>query len=348
MGRPTLMQDVARAANVHRSTVSLALRNNPRIPLETRRRIQGIAERLGYRTNPMVAALMQLKKSSRPLGNPAGLAYLTSHPGRYDWRDKRTDVPNFFPGAARQARELGYKLEDFWIAEPGMTGSRMSQILHARNILGVIVAPLPPDRHQIDLEWDEFCVVSIGVHLTQPRVHRVAHNHFHTMKIAVARCREAGFKRIGLYMPRTGYRAVWEQWVGAFSTERVGCREMVAPCTAAELTPETFYRWLAREQPDVIIFGGSDVQNWLAAKNLRVPQDVSLVNLHVPMGEEFLAGVHYDPVVTGAEAVNQVVALVNRHELGLPAQAHDFLIHGHWFEGQSLGRGTPAGRATRA
>jgi hypothetical protein len=137
-------------------------------------------------------------------------------------------------------------------------------------------------------------------------------------------------------MPRDGYRTVWEHWVGAYLAERVACDDMVAPCTAATASAATFHRWFARERPDVIIFGGSDVQAWLATKRVRVPEDVSLINLHVPEGEPFLAGVRFDPAITGAEAVNQVVALVNRHELGLPAQAHDFRIHGQWVAGPSL------------
>ena len=49
--------DVAREAGVHRSTVSLAFRNHPSIPAETRERVMRVAKKLGYTIDPMLAAL---------------------------------------------------------------------------------------------------------------------------------------------------------------------------------------------------------------------------------------------------------------------------------------------------
>ena len=45
--RKASMLDVARAANVSKNTVSLALRNDSQIPPSTRERIRKIAEELG-------------------------------------------------------------------------------------------------------------------------------------------------------------------------------------------------------------------------------------------------------------------------------------------------------------
>ena len=52
------LEDVALKAGVHRTTVSLALREHPRIPAATRMRIKAIAAKLGYRINPLVSALL--------------------------------------------------------------------------------------------------------------------------------------------------------------------------------------------------------------------------------------------------------------------------------------------------
>ena len=43
---------------MHVTTVSLALRNHPRLPQDTRERIQKMAERLGYRPDPFLQALV--------------------------------------------------------------------------------------------------------------------------------------------------------------------------------------------------------------------------------------------------------------------------------------------------
>ena len=52
----------------HPSTVSLALRDDPRIQPETQQRVKAAAEKLGYRVHPMIAAWV-----SAP-GRPAGRA----------------------------------------------------------------------------------------------------------------------------------------------------------------------------------------------------------------------------------------------------------------------------------
>src|SRR5581483_2410531 len=109
----------------HRSTVALALREHPRIPVATRRRVQQIAKNLGYRLNPLVAALMSSRRSGRPVKHVT-LAFVTNYPTRFGWRPEQHDRPDFFPGALQRARDFGYKLEHFWLAEPGMTPTRFS------------------------------------------------------------------------------------------------------------------------------------------------------------------------------------------------------------------------------
>jgi DNA-binding LacI/PurR family transcriptional regulator len=58
--RPVTMQDIARAAGVSQSTVSRVLNDAPTsvpIAVETRERVREVAERLGYRPNPLARGL---------------------------------------------------------------------------------------------------------------------------------------------------------------------------------------------------------------------------------------------------------------------------------------------------
>jgi len=84
------LADVARKAGVHRATVSLSLRNHPRIPVATRERIRAIASELGYRINPLVSALMQSRRTGKPAKHTA-LAYVTNYPTRYGWHPEHHD-----------------------------------------------------------------------------------------------------------------------------------------------------------------------------------------------------------------------------------------------------------------
>jgi DNA-binding LacI/PurR family transcriptional regulator len=80
------IREVAQAAGVHHTTVSRALRNHPALPPETRKRVQAVARKLGYRLNPLVSAWMAQRKSSRKALDSGQVAYLSSHPDRDAWR----------------------------------------------------------------------------------------------------------------------------------------------------------------------------------------------------------------------------------------------------------------------
>ena len=173
MSTTATLQDVALRAGVHRTTVSLALRNHPRIPPETRARVQAIAAKLGYRANPLVSALMRSRRSGNAVKHVT-LAYVTNHPTRYGWRPVQHDRPDFFPGAVQKARDLGYKLEHFWLAEPGMTPARFCDVLTARGIHGLIVGRLPPGQTALDLAWERFSCVALGMTLRTPQLQLVS------------------------------------------------------------------------------------------------------------------------------------------------------------------------------
>ena len=64
MNRPRVtLAAIAAQAGVHVTTVSLALRNSPRLPIATRDRIRKLADELGYAPDPMLQALVAYIKS---------------------------------------------------------------------------------------------------------------------------------------------------------------------------------------------------------------------------------------------------------------------------------------------
>src|SRR5436190_10140612 len=160
MSNKATLQDVADRAGVHRSTVALALRDHPRISEPVRRRVQALASRIGYRVNPLVSALMQSRRTGRKVKHLT-LAYVTNYPTRYGWRPGFHARPDFFPGAVARAKDFGYRLEDFWLGEPGMTPERFGDILTVRGIHGIIIGRLPPGQSSLDLAWERFSCVAV-------------------------------------------------------------------------------------------------------------------------------------------------------------------------------------------
>ncbi len=333
------LQDVADRAGVHRTTVSLALRDHPRIPAATRARVKAVAEKLGYRINPLVSALMQSRRSGRAVKHVT-LAYVTNYPTRFGWRPPHHDRPNFFPGAVARARDFGYTVEHFWLAEPGMAPGRFCDILSARGINGLLVGRLPPGQSALDLAWERFSCVALGLTLRSPALHQITENHFDAAVQGLLRCRERGYRRVGFVFteandsPRVGNR-----WLGAFLAhqQHLPAAERVPACPAIPADEAAFRTWFEATRPDALLATHArPVVGWLKRLGRRVPRDVGLIDLAADHPELGFAGVYHDPAQLGALGVELLVGLLHRHETGVPAHPSEVLLRGEWRDGTTL------------
>ncbi len=332
------LQDVAERAGVHRSTVALALRDHPRIPEETRIKLRALAHKMGYRQNPLVAALMQSRRRGRAAAQVT-IAFVTNYPTRYGWRPEHHHRPDFFPGAAERARAFGYALEHFWLREPGMTPTRFCDILSARGIPGLIVGRLPPGEHAIELDWGRFSCVALGMTLRSPALHHVTENHFDTGWQAMEQCLKRGYRRVGfVFSEANDSPRVGDRWLGAYLQQQLKfpAWQRLSLCPGAPAEPAAFAAWFRREQPDALVVNHSQpVVAWLRALGKEVPRDVGLVELE--LHREFdCAGVDYDSAKIGALAVETLVGQIHRNEKGIPAAQHEILLAGEWREGRTL------------
>src|SRR5690606_22275069 len=82
---PITQRDVARACGVHPSTLCLALKNSPSIPLPTRLRVQAAAEELGYRPN-VAARNLALLRGDRQGAGSLPIAWINQESQRNHWR----------------------------------------------------------------------------------------------------------------------------------------------------------------------------------------------------------------------------------------------------------------------
>src|SRR5690606_28109495 len=107
--RRTTQKDIAEALGVGRSTVSMALRDDPRISPALRERVRKAAKRLDYVPDPALAALAAYRETHAPRpvsGNRLAFLYDRS------WGPREPDRK--FPliqGVHDRAAELGYQLE---------------------------------------------------------------------------------------------------------------------------------------------------------------------------------------------------------------------------------------------
>lgn len=76
------------------TTVSLALRNHPRLPEKTRHRIQKLAKEMSYRPDPVLQALVAYRGKVMERRNPphAGLHDQLGHPIRLERNDSPSPI----------------------------------------------------------------------------------------------------------------------------------------------------------------------------------------------------------------------------------------------------------------
>lgn len=328
------MQDVARASGYSRAAVSMALRGDPTIPEATRRRIADVAERLGYRPNPLVAALMSLHRRRRPVArSTTAVAYLMSTP-RDNFEHRRSIDSAMQVGAAERAAQLGYRLEPFNLRADRMTGARMRQILLARAIHAAVVAPLPRGERTLDLDLAGLAAVGLGLSVAAPIVERVSNDHFQSAALAVTKCVERGYRRIGFVLSQETSERLDHRWLGGFrfAVAQHGLETRVPPL----MTPTTdalagaMPAWLKRHPPDVVIL--CHVEPRLQA---RVPLGTGLVGLAVESRSDRLSGIYQNYALIGRVAVEHAIARLNTNSFGPLEEAHLHLVAGTWVEGGS-------------
>lgn len=334
------MKDVALHAGVTPATVSLSLRNSPLISAETKERVRAAADALGYRPNPYVRALMRSRRQGQlPTHSPV-LAFVTGFPTRDGWR--KTPTPIFrqlYDGAKARAEFLGFSLQEFWLRDRNMTDRRFSEMLYSRGIRGVLVSPLPSPNAQLDLAWDRFCVVTMGFSLTQPVLHRVSNDHFHSMVIAMEECARLGYRRIGLALSASTNLKVQQRWLAAYL---IGQRNLPRARRLTALIADAWEegavrKWFEAERPDVVIAPSpAQLLDWFKDWGLKVPEDVGVVNLSCPSLGDRVAGIYQNAELLGSRAVDLLAGLIERNEVGLPDFPNALFVDGTWNPGRTV------------
>jgi LacI family transcriptional regulator len=330
------LRKIAKAAKVSHTTVSLALRNHPRVSERMKRRIRALAEKMGYRPNALVGALMSQIRSNRRVTNQEVIAFLTGGPTP-NWWQEWTSIAQSHAGAHARAEQLGFRLEPFWLGPGGSDAARVAKILRARGIRGAIMAPLPiPHADRIELDWDRCAVTAMGYSFEQVPLHRAAHHHAKSLMMLYEQLRQLGYQRIGLAATVEDLVRVKHLWLAGFLAGRElfgGARIPHVSFTGPQ-EKQTFFDWLDRHQPDIVIGVARDTYFWLQEAGLRLPEDVAYAHLNLlDVQPHHVAGIEQNSAAIGAAATDLLVTQLYHNEYGSPVTTQCTLIDGRWVPG---------------
>ncbi len=338
---PITMQDIADRAKVCKSTVSLALRNSRKISQEKRERVQALAREMGYRPNPLVSAHMAFLRTIGPVKKSGQCIAFVGHRDLADLdTDTLTPLQLYHSGAKARANEIGYELELFNLFGPGMSGRRLSQIMIARGISGVIIGPLSEGMGLTDvsLDWDAFAMAMIEHTFIKPRLHKVCNDEISTIGRLIQRLLDYGFERIGIAMPGHMDEHANHYWLAGFQTYQAlaASAHRVPHLITSNWGKEQFLKWHKRWKPEAIITIGNDCVRWLREAGVRVPEEVSCATLYWKKNRPHLSGYYQNHEKMAAAAVDLVVEQINRNERGLPESEKTILIQAEWKDGSTV------------
>jgi DNA-binding LacI/PurR family transcriptional regulator len=324
-------KDVARAAKVHPTTVSLALRNSSRLPEATREHIQALARELGYQPDPALDALNAYRLASRKPIQQGTLAWIDGREPQHRTDGKGASAyDQQFRAMAAAAASRGYKLDSFPLGEGGYTWPRLSTVLRERGIRGVLVGPLPGGRARLRLRWEWFSCVAIGLSLARPELHRVAHDLFYNMRLLLRGVRHAGCRRPGLIMLHHENLRTDTLRHAAFVSAHPG-----APVLWCEqLEAAAIVDWYREQRPDAILVQNAPyVVRRLREAGVSVPGEVVVASCCAHEHPGF-AGVTESPAMLATATINELVGMIHASETGLPDTPLRVQVPGKWTDGE--------------
>lgn len=333
--RRVTMKDVAEAVGCNKSTVSLALRNRPEVAEETRRRIQEVADRLGYVPDPALSAVAASRwdpTRHRRRDTGATIAFVYSRP-------PDDDTPVRYCQAARIAAEArGYRLEVFHENEfPNV--ARLENILVARGIRGMIYSPAARADFGRGLVYDfpRLAVVTCAYGWTRLPFHSVNFDWFSATQTCWRELYSRGYRRIGaaLFAHRPPAEDDFARFGATMAHDLLaGDTQAIPPLTADHADEAAFVDWVRRCRPDAIVAFHPGVWFWLRNPKHGLPQGIALASL-MTGGEPDIAGTEFLVEKIGEAALELLVASLLLNERGLPKIPRAVMIEPSFVAGPS-------------
>ena len=332
------MKDIAKVAGVSVMSVSRALRSQYGNSPATRDRIVRIAEKMGYRPNPMVSALMSGRASRSKRQTTTNLAMLQLGVSR--------DLKGFEDGVVERSRMLGYSLDTFAHEPHQITDHRLRSILIHRGIRGIIVMPAFLAPYKLDFNFSGFAAAAIGFSVPHPRLPRVISDAYHRVLDASRTLYQRGYRRLGLvYCDDENRRFDYSLTAGLKVSSLAVASDLKSHALSVPVSHDgvTLSRkiqqkmadWIRQHEIEVIISQMDDVYPSLLHLGFSIPKDIGYLHLH-RSNDPAIACMDQLCYQTGAKAVDVVSAMMHRNEYELPQFPSIISTPSCWIDGASV------------
>lgn len=328
-------------------TVSLALRNSPKISDATRARVQQMAEKLGYRPDPEISRLMTRLHTSAQSSDRTPMAIVDLSGARLP-PGTENYCEHVRRGAVKRAESLGYIASCFHVLDYDGDIKRLLRVIRYRGIRGILLLPpLAPIELPAGLDWSPFSVLAATYAITGTEFHRVVPHQFLDMCRLIGILERRGFKRIGAVLGRSFEKRIHYHFTAAFALHGYGAL-IFRTSESAPIDKREFVEWLSENRPDVLIASNiSEIAEALprASRKFSPPRVVSFRATSNP------DTLYWDerPQEIGAVAAVLLAGMVQHNEHGIPSSPRTTMIHGALHDPvPAAAPGKPSRRSKRA
>ena len=336
MSSPTL-SELAAKIGLDKSTISRALRNDPRVKASTRERIQQLAEKLGYVPDPVLSGLGKRgSKSAKRSGIP-GAVLIDTHP------DEPVLVgdANLTANLIEEAKKRGYALQPVYRSDYTDVAALEKHLL-THDLRRLIVAWSVRSTPLQELDFSKFIAVGLHQGSNDCRLHVVESDYYGMVEHAWKKAVSYGYRRIGAVL----FRHPVEVRDDLKRESAVEHRQRTMP--AADRIPPYNYSgwfdlagldaWMQTHRPDCLIAFNDMAMHQLRMNGWSFPEDCGYISLHLLHKGTELAGLEYQGLHEVHATLNLLDYAVKTNQWGIP---HPPIIHQvcpEWVDGATLPR----------
>jgi LacI family transcriptional regulator len=331
------LRDIAKEVGVSAMTVSLALRDSPKLPKETQDKIKKVAEEMGYKSDPMLSALNAHKTGKRIASYHGTIAFLTDCK-KDSWSvSPEGPIGILIAAIKKRAQELGYTVEVFYLTAKQKEHGQLDRTLYNRGIRAIILGHFDQPVEEIALKWKRYCVVSLTHQINSIRFHSVMNDHYQSMRLVMNKLKEAGYKRPGYCISRHWSDVTDNYWLAAFLLERRHHpkEDRVEPLitNSERVNKKEFRAWLKEHTPDAIITLSEAQLDWLKEDGYKVPEEIGFAHLDQFSPEESSSsGILQDRHLLGRVAVDQLNLIFQRGAYGQETTSTSLQVASTWLD----------------
>ncbi len=340
------LRDIARALEVSLMTVSLALRNSPKVSKATRQKVRRMADKLGYRPDPEIARLMtRLHKTTQSWDRPPMAIVDLSATRLPAGADNYCEYVRV--GAVKRAEALGYLATCFHLLDYEGDLRRLLKVLHYRGIRGILLLPpLSPVELPAGLDWSPFSVIAASYAITPLQFDRVVPHQFYDMCRLIRLLQAKGHQRIGAVFERGLEERTQFHFTAAIKLYDHD-QNLLRVADFSNLSRDEIGDWLEKRRPDAIITTAAQkLQDAILALGRRSPAP-EIVSLGAFKDSPFACW-DQRPADIGSDAALLLAGMMRHNETGVPESPRTSMVQGVFKDADPVAPAAPPKRPRAA